>query len=308
MTRPSSLAGGPGGSVVMIVDDVPANLAMLHDALEQAGYTVRVATSGQRALDSAQLEPPDLILLDALMPGLDGFETCLRLKADLVTRHIPVVFMTGLTDSDHVVRGFQCGGADYVTKPIRPQEVLARIAAHLANARLMAETQQAADAAGDAIVAVDAERRVRWATPLARRWLQGVIDDDGRLPMVLRQWLGKNLEPSLTVPAPDRRLVFSRLGAARSGDERLLIQSRTHVPEPEALVRALRLTQREAEVLHWVALGKTNTEVGAVLAMSPRTVNKHLEHIFQKLNVETRTAATTVALNKGRAGTSPADA
>lgn len=303
MTQPCELA------VVMIVDDVPANLAVLHDALEAAGYTVRVATSGLHALESAQLEPPDLILLDALMPGLDGFETCLRLKADLVTRHIPVVFMTGLTESDHVVRGFQCGGADYVTKPIRPQEVLARIAAHLANARVMAETQQAADAAGDAIVAVDAERRVRWATPLARRWLRSVLEADGRLPIALRQWVGKNSDPSFTLPSEDRRLlVFSRLGAARSGDERLLIQSRTHVPEPDALMRALKLTQREAEVLHWVALGKTNTEVGSVLAMSPRTVNKHLEHIFLKLNVETRTAATTVALNKGRAGTTPADA
>lgn len=303
-----SLSRATQDAVVMIVDDVPANLAVLHDALEQAGYSVRVATSGERALESAQIEPPDLILLDALMPGLDGFETCLRLKSDLVTRHIPVVFMTGLTASDHVVRGFQCGGADYVTKPIRAQEVLARIAAHLANARLMAETQQAADAAGDAIVAVDAERRVRWATPLARRWLKDVLDADGRLPIALRQWVGKNSEPSLTLPSRDRRLVFSRLGAARGGDERLLIQSRTHVPEPEALMRALKLTQREAEVLHWVALGKTNTEVGGVLAMSPRTVNKHLEHIFQKLNVETRTAATTVAINKGRAGSTPADA
>lgn len=295
-------------TTILIVDDVPANLAMLHDALDQAGYTVRVATSGERALDSAALSPPDLILLDARMPGLDGFETCLRLKAELGTRHIPVVFMTGLTETDHVVRGFQCGGVDYVTKPIRPQEVLARIAAHLANARLMAESQQAADAAGDAIVAVDAERRVRWATPLARRWLKDQLDADGRLPIALRQWVGKNLDPSVVLNTPEGRLVFSRLGASRGGDERLLIQSQAHVPEPEALVRALKLTQREAEVLHWVALGKTNVEVGTVLEMSPRTVNKHLEHIFQKLNVETRTAATTVALNKGRAGSTPADA
>lgn len=295
-------------AVVMIVDDVPANLAMLHDALEQGGYTVRVATSGERALESARLEPPDLILLDALMPGLDGFETCLQLKRELGTRHIPVVFMTGLTETDDVVRGFQCGGVDYVTKPIRPQEVLARIAAHLANARQMAESQQAADAAGDAIVAIDEERRVRWATPLARRWLKDILDADERLPIVLRQWVGKDQEASCVWPTRDRRVVFSRLGSARGGDQRLLIQSQAHVPEPEALVRALKLTQREAEVLHWVALGKTNVEVGGVLDMSPRTVNKHLEHIFQKLNVETRTAATTVAINKGRAGTSPADA
>ena len=306
MTHPSSSPAEP--AVILIVDDVPANLAVLHDALEQGGYVVRVATSGERALESALLAPPDLILLDAMMPGLDGFETCLRLKRELGTRHIPVVFMTGLTETDHVVRGFQCGGVDYVAKPIRPQEVLARIATHLANARLMAESQQAADAAGDAIVAVDAERRVRWATPLARRWLQNVIESDGRLPIGLRQWIGKDTEPSCNWPTPDRRLVFSRLGTARGGDARLLIQSQAHVPAPEALMRALKLTQREAEVLHWVALGKTNAEVGAALEMSPRTVNKHLEHIFTKLNVETRTAATTVALNKGRAGNAPADA
>ena len=156
MTQPSTTEAP---AVVMIVDDVPANLAMLHDALEQAGYRVRVATSGVRALESVQLEPPDLILLDAVMPGLDGFETCRRLKSDLVTRHIPVLFMTGLTDSDDVVRGFECGGADYVTKPVRTQEVLARIGAHLSNARVMAEAQQAADAAGDAIVAVDVMAR-----------------------------------------------------------------------------------------------------------------------------------------------------
>lgn len=302
MTRPSP------ETTLLIVDDAPANLAMLHDALEAAGYRVRVATSGERALESAQLSPPDLILLDALMPGLDGFETCLRLKRELGTRHIPVVFMTGLTETDHVVRGFQCGGVDYVTKPIRPPEVLARIATHLANARLMAESQQASDAAGDAIVAVDDERRVRWATPLARRWLKDLLDTDDRLPISLRQWVGKNEEASFAWTTRERRLLFSRLGATRGGDERLLIQSQVHVPEPDALMRALKLTQREAEVLHWVALGKTNVEVGAVLEMSPRTVNKHLEHIFQKLNVETRTAATTVALNKGRAGSAPADA
>tara|TARA_R110000787_G_scaffold20790_41_gene61999 strand:+ start:2169 stop:3074 length:906 start_codon:yes stop_codon:yes gene_type:complete len=298
----------PHDATLMIVDDVPANLAVLHDALEQAGYSVRVATSGARAIESAQLSPPDLILLDALMPGLDGFETCRRLKADIVTRHIPVIFMTGLSESDHVVRGFECGGADYVTKPIRTQEVLARIAAHLSNAMAMAESQQAADAAGDAIVAVDAERRVRWATPLARRWLQDILENDGRLPEQLRQWMGKALEPSVNLSVASQQLVFSRLGESRGGDERLLIQMRAHVPEPEALVRALKLTPREAEVLYWVALGKTNSDVGSVLQMSPRTVNKHLEHIFVKLNVETRTAATTVAINKGRAGMTPADA
>ncbi len=309
MTQPARSEKAAAG-VVLIVDDVPDNLAMLHDALDAWGYTVRVATDGARAIESARRMPPDVILLDAVMPGLDGFETCRRLKGDLATRHIPVIFMTGLADSDHVVQGFQAGGIDYVTKPIRPQEVLARIASHLRNSRLVAETQQAADAAGDAIVAIDAECRVRWATPLAQRWLHGLLDIDGRLLLSVRRWLAQDISTSdaaFTVATADQRLVFSRLSGADSG-QRLLIQQRAQVPEPQALMRTLRLTVREAEVLHWVALGKTNPEIAGVLDMSPRTVNKHLEHIFVKLGVETRTAAATVALNKGRTGVTPAAA
>lgn len=168
-------------SSVLIVDDVPANLAMLHDALDAEGYQVRVATDGMRALESARRMPPDLILLDAMMPGLDGFETCRQLKADFALRQIPVVFMTGLTDTEHVVQGFQAGGIDYVTKPIRPREVLVRIASHLRNSRMYTEAQQAADAAGDAMITVDHDGRMQSGTPLARRWLEGVLDAEGRV-------------------------------------------------------------------------------------------------------------------------------
>ena len=121
--------------IVLIVDDVPENLALLHDALDDAGHTVLVATDGETALQRARQSLPDVILLDAVMPGLDGFEVARRLKADFTTRHIPIVFMTGLTETEHVVAAFAAGGADYVTKPIRPAEVLARIAAHVQNAR-----------------------------------------------------------------------------------------------------------------------------------------------------------------------------
>lgn len=292
----------PVSATVLIVDDVPENLAVAHDALDAAGYLVRVATSGLAALESARLQPPDLILLDAVMPGLDGFETCRRLKADLATRPIPVVFMTGLTDSDHVVRGFQAGGIDYVTKPIRSAEVIARIASHLRNARLVAETQAASDAAGDAIVAIDDLGRVSWATPLARSWLSGICGTDHRLPEPLLRWLaiGAGASANFSLQGNGQRLAFSKLG-----ERRLLVQRHEAVPEPEALMKLLPLTTREAEVLYWVALGKTNPEIAGVLDMSPRTVNKHLEHIFTKLGVETRTAAATVALNRSRLGVVP---
>ncbi|WP_295679175.1 response regulator transcription factor [uncultured Nevskia sp.] len=289
-------------ATILIVDDVAENLAVAHDALDGAGYRVRVATSGLAALESARLQPPDLILLDAMMPGVDGFETCRRFKADLATRPIPIVFMTGLTDTDHVVRGFQAGGIDYITKPIRPQEVIARIASHLRNARLVAETQAASDAAGDAIVSIDDVGRVSWATPLARSWLVGVCGVDHRLPEALLRWLaiGEGASPNFSLQGNGQRLAFSKLG-----ERRLLVQRHEAVPEPDALMRLLPLTAREAEVLYWVALGKTNPEIAGVLEMSPRTVNKHLEHIFTKLGVETRTAAATVALNRSRLGVVP---
>lgn len=307
---PPEAAKLPNGAVVLIVDDVPANLAMLHDALDAAGYVVRVATDGIRALESARRAPPDLILLDAVMPGLDGFETCRQLKSELSTRHVPVVFMTGLSDTEHVVQGFEAGGVDYVTKPIRPREVLARIESHLRNSRLFAEAQQAADAAGDAMFSVDPEGRVDSATPLAQRWLGGVLEADGRLPMVLRRWIATEPQggDSHVLHVAGQRYAYTRLGAGVGGSQRLLIQRLSHVPEPDVLARTLKLTTREAEVLYWVALGKTNHEIAAALDMSPRTVNKHLEHIFIKLNVETRTAAATVAINKGRVGVAPESA
>ena len=116
---------------VMIVDDTPANLAFLSDALTDAGYEVLVALSGHTALRQLDLVRPDVILLDAVMPDMDGFETCDRLKARRDTCEIPVIFMTALSDTADVVRGFEMGAVDYVTKPFDFPELLARLQALL---------------------------------------------------------------------------------------------------------------------------------------------------------------------------------
>ena len=116
---------------VLIVDDEPINLNVLIETLGHEGFNVSVARSGDAALTQAHKVIPDIILLDVLMPGLDGFETCRRLKQDPETRDIPVIFMTALSDTENLLRGFDAGGVDYITKPVRIKEVLARVNTHM---------------------------------------------------------------------------------------------------------------------------------------------------------------------------------
>ncbi len=123
-------------TTILIIDDQPANLAVLVGFFESKGYDVVIAENGENGIARAKLVRPDLILLDVLMPGIDGFETCLRFKADPATAGIPVIFMTALTDGSDKVKGFEAGGMDYVTKPVQLDEVWARINTHLKLSRL----------------------------------------------------------------------------------------------------------------------------------------------------------------------------
>ncbi|NJL91653.1 MAG: hybrid sensor histidine kinase/response regulator [Coleofasciculaceae cyanobacterium SM2_1_6] len=117
--------------LILIVDDNPTNLDVISEALKDAGYKVAIATSGERAIQQAERRPPDLILLDVMMPGINGFETCKHLKSNTKTCDIPIIFMTALTDTDHKVKGFDLGAVDYITKPFQEQEVLVRVRNHL---------------------------------------------------------------------------------------------------------------------------------------------------------------------------------
>ena len=296
--------------IVLIVDDVPENLSLLHDALDEAGHTVLVATNGEAALQRARQSLPEVILLDALMPGMDGFEVARRLKADFSTQHIPIVFMTGLTETEHIVAAFAAGGADYVTKPIRPAEVIARIAAHVSNARQMRQARSALDAFGQATVAVRAaDSRIVWQTTLARTLLNTYFANPETVaPEELLAWIaaarrarGEGREPaSLLIAEGNKRLLASFHD--RTGDDEWLVVLREEndASAVESLIAAFRLTQREAEVLYWVVRGKTSKDIGDILGSSPRTVDKHLEHVFEKLGVETRTAAANLAMGRMR--------
>ncbi|WP_431128119.1 response regulator transcription factor [Variovorax paradoxus] len=324
---------GANSDLVLIVDDVPDNLAVLHDALDESGYTVLIATNGEQALQRAAQARPDIVLLDAMMPGIDGFEVARRLKADAATAHIPIVFMTGLTETEHLVAALEAGGVDYVTKPIKPKEVLARMNVHLQGAR---RARQDARQAGQARNALDAfgyasitvrlpEGKLIWQTALARDLLQRYCDTRApETPPVVLEWLRRHAPdarqqgiepPALSIvqgatgtsvgDTPSASSLSLRLhrqtGQDDDGDEWMIVMREvSDTAVIEAMSLSLKLTAREAEVLYWVVKGKTNKDIGEILGSSPATAKKHLERVYVKLGVETRTAAAGVAIKRIR--------
>lgn len=288
------MSGDTTGDIVLVVDDVPGSLGALCIDLESNGYTVLVASDGAAALERLDLVTPDAILLDALMPGLDGFETCRRIKAHKEWSHIPVIFMTGLSETSHIVKGFEAGGVDYVVKPVRTPEVLARLATHVRNARAVRMARDAIDVGGHGVLMIDAHGRMAWRSPRAQQWLAEFFhaSDDA----ACTAWLvAEEAENVRTKTVGDRTLMARRLGTAGLFETMWLLSLQSRDAQPPSRLSTAMLTPRETEVLSWIAKGKTNRDVGEILGMSPRTVNKHLEHVFEKLGVETRAAAAALA-------------
>ncbi len=291
--------------IVLVVDDSPETLSFLTDALEDAGSTVLVATGGVQALALVEKMTPDVVLMDAVMPGMDGFETCRRLKASSALAHVPVIFMTGLSETEHIVRGLEAGGVDYVTKPIVLDELFARIRVHLANARSAQSARAALDSAGRYLLAANGRAELVWSTPQASRLLSAILprsDEISVLPEPIAGWIRAGADPAAAAAAEARLTTPDGEGVVitfvgRSGDDEILFRlTAADADKPEDKLRkAFGVTAREAEVLLWVARGKSNRDVGEILGLSPRTVNKHLEQVFAKLGVENRASATARA-------------
>lgn len=280
--------------VVLVVDDVPSSLGALCSELEAEGYTVLVAPDGEAALAQIDLAVPDAILLDALMPGLDGFETCRRIKAQPAYAHVPVIFMTGLAETEHIVAGFAAGGVDYVVKPVRAQEVLARLATHVRNARAVRLAREAVDVGGLGVLVLDARGRIAWRSPQAQARIAECFGDAGGEAACIAWLMAAGDEAQHAAPE-GRVLGARRLGEVGLGETMWLLRLREAGEVPLSRLATAALTPRETEVLSWIAKGKTNRDVAEILGMSPRTVNKHLEHVFEKLGVETRAAAAALA-------------
>ena len=293
--------------VALVVDDSPETLRLLTDALDGAGMTVMVALDGASAMRIVDQITPDIVLLDAIMPGIDGFETCKRLKRDAGLVNVPIIFMTGLAETEHIVRGLEAGGVDYVTKPIVVEEMLARIRVHLANARMTQSARAALDVSGRYLLAVNGAGKIMWATPQAQKLLSDTLaadEDDVMLPEPIPQWLdqarkGKaGSKAAVTAPLPgNEQMRLQYMGTLGPNEFLLRLAKDAGAETPAEFSSELGLTTREGEVLSWISKGKTNRDIAQILGLSPRTVDKHLEQIYSKLGVENRTAAAAIAVN-----------
>jgi DNA-binding NarL/FixJ family response regulator len=294
--------------VALVIDDSPETLRLLTDALDRAGMTVMVAMDGAAAMRIVEQITPDIVLLDAMMPGIDGFETCRLLKRDAGLSNVPVIFMTGLAETEHIVRGLEAGGVDYVTKPIVIEEMIARIRVHLANARLTQSARAALDVSGRFLLAVNRQGKILWATPQAQKLLSDNLaaesDDELELPAPMLEWLeqvqggraGAKTQSSASFPN-NEALRLQYMGKAGPNEFLLRLAKDTSANIPAEFSKELGLTSREGEVLSWLSKGKTNRDIAQILGLSPRTVDKHLEQIYAKLGVENRTAAAAIAVN-----------
>ncbi len=303
---------------ILIVDDLPANLGVLQGVLDEAGYHVLVATSGERALTRLAYMQPDLVLLDVNMPGLDGYETCRRLKADARWRDVPVIFLTAHDDATDKLRGFEAGAVDYITKPLHAEEVLARVRAHLqirslqralaeknelletAMARRLEAEAQLQQSLDRTVLVVDQDGNVELCTRLARRLLERYFpghQDAVVLPPPLNQWLGGGPQTGQwMIELTESRLEVQRFVPSKPGEYlMLLLEERISGANSPAGLMHLGLTASEADVLFWVAHGKSNAEVALILGKSLNTIKKHVVNLIVRMGVESRLVAALQA-------------
>ena len=317
---PSAIAAGDVGKaerkIVLLVDDTPDNLAMLLDVLGR-DYKVLVAESGESALEQLQYVQPDIILLDILMSGMDGFDTFRQVRRLPEFIDTPVLFLSGVDDIDHKLRGLHLGAVDYITKPFHPEEVLARVESQLrvhSRGRHLQSINQDLDAelSLQKQIQKQLEKHVGIGILVAIKregWRINFSSDSAK--RLFAKYYGgeiKRVLPESFAQAIDRSNREFWEGQSRQGklqvsfyrisDASVLITLEETEPvssrSPEALL-VLGLTPREAEVLFWIAEGKTSPEIALILDAAATTIKKHVNHILEKLALENRLSAALLA-------------
>lgn len=290
---------------LLVVDDTPASLGVVCDTLRREGVRVLLAESGAAAREVLARTLPDLVLLDVMMPGEDGFSVCAALRAHPTWHDIPVIFLTSIDAAEQKVRAFAAGAVDYVTKPVHVPELVARVQVQLAlrAARRALETKNH-ELEAEVAVRLDAEEQL--AASLDRAVL--VLDRAGALlfgtrlahDLIAKYFPAGRLatlaaDGKFPAPAGEGTLIVRRFAEADRDDTVMLVLEEEHAPPGPAALIALGLTVRQAEVAYWVAQGKSNGETALILGTSPRTIDKHMERIFLRLGVENRSSLIVTA-------------
>lgn len=277
---------------ILAVDDNPDSLSLMNQTLSRHGFVVLVANGGIQALNVLHKIQPDLILLDAVMPEMNGFETCEAMKK--IIPDTPIIFMTGLNDSEHIVKGLSLGAVDYLVKPINHDELIARVKVHINNAQQTQLSKQALESTGQHLAAINQNGQVIWTTAQANTYIKALNNKD---LTTLADWLAQaSADDLLELLQGDSTLTLTYLTRQTGNNHLIKFKASDLKLEKQTLKLKLKITRREADVLYWVAKGKTDWEISVILAISERTVNKHLEQIFRKLGVNNRTSATAFAI------------
>ena len=298
---------------ILIVDDTPENLSVLVQILTRHGYQVRPAISGEIAVKAIQEEVPDLILLDIMMPGMDGFEVCAKLKSDVITQDIPIIFISALGDTENKIKGFQAGGVDYITKPFDAAEVLVRVNTHLALQNMYNRLQleigerklieKALQEAHDEL-----EQRVADRTAELNKRTKSLAETNVALNVLLEKREDDKHELEEKIMFNLEKLIFpylEKLGM-RCDDESqqsLLLIIQSNLEELTSSFTTIQkdylsnLTPAQIQIADLIKQGQTTKEIALLLNRSPSTVACHRQEIRKRLSLTNKKINLQAALS-----------
>lgn len=297
---------------ILLVDDNPQNLNVLTLLLEEVGYNVHTATNGQMALDTIQTQFFNLILIDTGLPILNGYEVVKQMTLNPQVNKTPVILLADHNEIEELSNAFEYGNLDYMTRPINTRELLTRMNVHLKSNHQENQSRNALDAFGYASIMVSINNgKILWQTPLATELLAQYFESDSIfIASNVHDWLKREIfiknslldvtqKPAdLKIKNNSGQLSFQLHSQVEDDCYLIVMRESSDTSQINAILLEFKLTQREAEVLYWLAKGKTNRDIGDIIGASAATVKKHLERVFSKLGVETRTAAAAMVMNR----------
>lgn len=316
--------------IVFIVDDDPNNLNILYDHLHQAHFKVLAARDGASALEQMKLMKLDLILLDIVMPGMDGITVCRRLKANPETQDIPIIFMTALDDMQNKIRGFENGGVDYIIKPFNEMELLARVETQITLQQLRATLQQKNEALETKVQARTAELQaqqkererlfdlVKQQSENLQQLTNSFLKNQQHKQDTIAHNISKYIDHNLTVlqsnlalmekltldstdPPLTLKMLTGHIGTSLELAEQIKNQIHNITIElvqkiSLADISIITLSPREREVLELIARGCSSTDIADTLVVSQSTVRTYRQRIMQKLGVTDTVSLIKIAL------------